>query len=264
MRNEIKRLLTDEKIEYFGILPITEVKVINESLFERSFIDFTPKSVIMLLVPYYAGEFEERNISRYAVPRDYHLYFRELYSRLEPKLKSVFPESSFKGFADHSPIGETYAASKCGLGVVGDLYQLINEKYGAYTFIGEIFTDAEFDYYDLTEVKFCDHCGACKAACPVKDECLSEITQKKGELSDGEKDLIISGDTVWGCDACREACPMNKDPEITPIEFFKKDLTPKVTADMVRSMSKEEFRARAFGWRGRAIILRNLELKGDS
>lgn len=263
MRNYICDLLKKEKIEYFGILPMNEVKIINQPLFDRSFVDFTPKSVIMLLVPYYAGEFESRNISRYAVARDYHLYFKGLYSRMENDLKAAFPDYSFKGFADHSPIGETYAAAKCGLGIVGDMFQLINEKYGAYTFIGEIFTDAEFDLYDLHSVEFCNHCGACRNACPCVDACLSDITQRKGELTDSEKALILKSGCFWGCDVCREACPINSSPIITPIDFFKHDLTPYVTPELIESMSKEEFSSRAYSWRGKKTIIRNLELKKD-
>ncbi len=263
MKNSIYELLKKENIEYFGILPMSEVRIINESLYERSFTDFTPKSVIMLLVPYYAGEFEGRNISRYAVPRDYHLYFRELYSRTENRLKAEYPEYSFKGFADHSPIGETYAAAKCGLGVVGDLFQLINEKYGSYTFIGEIFTDAEFDSYDLRPVAFCNHCGACKNACPCENVCLSDITQRKGNLTDEEMKLILDSGCFWGCDICREACPMNCSPVITPIDFFKENLTPHITTELIESMSKDEFNSRAYSWRGKKTIIRNLELKND-
>lgn len=261
MKNLICELLKKEKIEYFGVIPMSEVRIINESLYERSFTDFTPKSIIILLVPYYAGEFDGRNISRYAVPRDYHLYFKNLYSRLEAELNEKYPEYSFKGFADHSPIGETYAAAKCGLGVVGDMFQLINEKYGSHAFIGEIFTDAEFDSYDLTEVKFCSHCGKCRSACPCENECLSEITQRKGELSDREKKLIIKSGCYWGCDICREACPMNASCAVTPIDFFKENLTPHVTAELIEGMTKDEFSSRAYGWRGKKTILRNLELK---
>ncbi len=258
MKKIIKKLLENENIEYFGILPMSQARVINESLYARSFESFTPQSVIMLLVPYYSGEYEGRNISRYAVPRDYHLYFKGLYSRVEGCLKEKYPEYSFKGFSDHSPIGETYAASKCGLGCIGDLFQLINEKYGSYTFIGEIFTDAVFDEYDTREPAFCNHCGACRAACPMADGCLSELTQRKGELTEEEKALIADSGIVWGCDICRESCPMNLTPAVTPIEFFKTSLTPVISSEDISNMPKEEFLARAYSWRGRKTVLRNL------
>ena len=263
MRNFINELLHKEKIEYFGILPMSEVKIINQSLYERSFVSFVPKSVIIVLVPYYVGEFDDRNISRYAVARDYHLYFRSLYARIEKCLEEAFPGHSFKGFADHSPIGETYAASKCGLGVIGDMFQLINQKYGSYTFIGEIFTDAEFECYDTVPATFCDHCGACRNACPCEGGCLSEITQKKGELSEDEKKLILDNGSFWGCDICREVCPLNTSIEVTPIDFFRTDLIPMLTTELVEEMGKDQFSERAYAWRGKKTILRNLDLKKD-
>ena len=189
---------------------------------------------------------------------------KELYSRLIERLKTEFHQYSFSGFADHSPIGETYAAAKCGLGVVGDMFQLINEKYGAYTFIGEIFTDAEFENYDINDVGFCSHCGECKKACPCDSGCLSEITQRKGELSETEKKLITESGYYWGCDICREACPMNSHPLVTPIDFFKENLLPYVSSELIDGMSKDEFASRAYAWRGKKTILRNLEfVKGE-
>ncbi len=263
MKSYISQLLSNEKIEYFGILPLNECRVINPRLYERTFESWTPKSVIVMLVPYYSGEYKGRNISLYAVPRDYHLYFKELYSRIEEDLKRVFPEYHFKGFADHSPINEVYAAAKCGLGVIGDKYQLINGKYGSYTFIGEIYTDAEFPEYDTRDIEYCSHCGECTSVCPTKDGCLSEITQKKGELSAEEKQLMLKHRTLWGCDICREVCPMNKDVEITPIEFFRTELIPVLDKQTLENMDKEQFLSRAYSWRGKNTILRNIELFYD-
>ncbi len=254
----VKSLLAEEKIEYFGILPFSECKVINPGLLERSCSDWEPKSVIMLAVPYYTGEHEGRNVSLYAVPRDYHLYFRGLYERLEGKLSVHFSGCHFKGFADHSPIGETGAAAKAGLGVIGDKFQLITKDYGSYVFLGEILTDAVFEEYDTTEVRFCHHCGACERACPVYEGCFSETTQRKGELDDEAKRLIGETGIAWGCDLCRTSCPMNRGIKETSIDFFRESLTPVVTSESVKTMSKGEFQERAYSWRGRNTILRNL------
>lgn len=260
MKSYISQLLGNEKIEYFGILPLNECKVINPRLYERTFESWTPKSVIVLLVPYYSGAHKGRNISLYAVPRDYHLFFKGLYSRVEKELTRVFPNNHFKGLSDHSPISEVAAAAKCGLGVIGDKYQLINDKYGSYTFIGEIYTDAEFPDYDTVNISYCSHCGACREACPIKGGCLSEITQKKGVLSAEDELLMIQNKTLWGCDICREVCPMNTDPEITPIEFFRTDLIPVLDRKTIEGMTKEQFSSRAYSWRGKKTILRNIEL----
>ena len=260
MRKLLNAILEKEKIEYFGIIPFDRCKVINHDLYDRSFADWKPKSVIMMLAPYYSGEYEDRNISLYAASRDYHLYFKELYERIGSVLTDAYPTRNFAMFSDHSPISEIYAAAKAGLGVVGDKFQLINEKYGSYTFIGEIFTDAEFDAYDLHEVAFCSHCGNCSEACPMEDGCLSELTQRKGELNEDEAELIRINGTAWGCDLCRTSCPMNRDACQTPIEFFRESLITHLTSEEVNAMTKAEFRERAFAWRGKATILRNLKI----
>ena len=260
MNNEIKKMLEEEKIEYFGIVPFDDCKVINQPLLDRSFEGKRPKSVIMLLAPYYSGEYKEKNISLYAVPKDYHLYFKMLYSRLEKKLEESFCGYTFKGFSDHSPIGEIWAAARAGLGVIGDKYQLINEKYGSYTFIGEIITDMDFLEYDRHEIKYCSHCGACSAACPVKDGCLSEMTQRKGKIDEITSELIKKTGIVWGCDICQSSCPMNKNAAFTPIKFFLENLTPRISFEEISNMSKADFSERAYSWRGKKTILRNLSI----
>ena len=63
MKNYIERLLTDEKIEYYGIIPFDSCKVINDGLLSRLFESWKPKSVIVFLAPYYTGEYEEKNVT---------------------------------------------------------------------------------------------------------------------------------------------------------------------------------------------------------
>ena len=133
----------------------------------------------------------------------------------------------------------------------------------------ELGTDIESEELGAVQPRdasHCIHCGACKRACPTGIlsgdgcDCLSAITQKKGELSEGEAELMRKFNTVWGCDECQKACPYNKSPNITPIEFFRRDRIPKLTSEILNGMSKEEFTKRAFAWRGRKTVERNLEL----
>ncbi len=259
MNNFTKKLLEEEKIEYYGIIPFSSCRVINEPLLKRTLGDTEIKSAIMLAVPYFTGK-HERNISLYAVPKDYHIYFKELFGRIIPKLKEKFPDNVFYGFADSSPISETYAAALCGLGVIGDNIRLITEKYGSYVFIGEILTDLELERYGIFEIKHCRHCGKCKTACPVSEGCLSEMTQRKGKLADETAELIKNLGTAWGCDICQDVCPMNEKIKKTPIEFFTKDLIPNVSSELINKMTENEFSERAYSWRGRKTILRNLAL----
>lgn len=254
-----------EKIEYYTILDYRHCIEISEQIIGRE--DFTPRSVILFLLPYYTGKTE--NISAYAASLDYHIAMREVGERLKVYLLESFPEAKMKIFGDHSPIAERHAALIGGLGIAGDSGLLINEKYGTYTFIGDMITDIPSDLLGAAlprEIISCTHCGACKRACPTGilrgegSDCLSAITQKKGELSDEEKSLMIKYNTAWGCDICQTACPYNRDPQKTPLEFFYKDRLTSLDHESVASMSKEEFKRRAFAWRGRNTVLRNIDI----
>ncbi len=263
----LRKLFDEEKIEYFSVLDYASCREISRDIMERE--PFIPRSVILFLIPYYVSV--PQNLSIYAASLDYHIYIREVTGRLISALKEKFPHANFKGYGDHSPIDERDAALKGGLGILGDSGLLINEKYGTFIFIGDIITDVDASMLggavDL-EVKTCIHCGDCKKACPTgilsacSDSCLSAITQKKGELSEEEVDLMRKFNTVWGCDMCQTACPYNRSPAITPIEFFHKDRIELLTSDKLSSLSKDELRARAFGWRGRTVVQRNLDLLG--
>ena len=226
---------------------------------------FVPRSVIVFLIPYYAGKTE--NLSVYAASLDYHLCIREISDRLVSLMKALYPENSFKAYGDHSPIDEVGAALIAGLGIRGDNGLFINEKYGSYVFVSDLVTDIPPEELSAvkTDVRECIHCGRCKAACPTGilrgegDDCLSAITQRKGELSESEKELMRKCGTVWGCDLCQSVCPYNKNPERTSIEFFYRDRIELLTSEVLASMSKEEFKKRAFGWRGRAVVERNIK-----
>ena len=72
-------------------------------------------------------------------------------------------------------------------------------------------------------------------------------------------ELMKKYNTVWGCDECQSHCPHNKSPKNTPIEFFYLNRIEKLTSEIVDAMDKKELSRRAFGWRGRNTVKRNLE-----
>lgn len=265
MKNILDKFFNSFGIEYYAVLSYSDCREINPDIMARE--DFAPKSVIVYLLPYYTGE--TVNISRYAASLDYHLALSECAKGLIDTLKAHRPDVNAKGYGDHSPIDEVGAALRAGLGFVGDNGLIINEKYGSYVFIGDVITDIlpeELGAVSPREVLYCMHCGACKRACPTGilrgegKDCLSAITQRKGELTQDEIALMRKYNTAWGCDICQITCPYNREPVITPIEFFHRDRIPGLTRELLDAMDKPTFLRRAFAWRGRKTVERNLDV----
>jgi epoxyqueuosine reductase QueG len=94
-------------------------------------------------------------------------------------------------------------------------------------------------------------------------DCLSAITQRKGELTDKEKDLMRTHNTAWGCDICQTSCPHNRHPALTPVEFFHRERIPQLTREILDNMSEDEFSRRAFAWRKRKTVERNLDILSE-
>ena len=179
-------------LEAYGALAMQDVEIINERLLSRE--NFAARSILVFLVPYYATE--TVNLSRYSAARDYHIAIREITDRLIGGIKRHFPNANAKGYGDHSPIAERAAALRAGLGILGDNGLIIHEKFGSYVFIGDVITDLapeELCAKPPVEIKYCEHCGKCKKACPTGvlrgegEDCLSAITQKKGELDETQR-----------------------------------------------------------------------------
>jgi epoxyqueuosine reductase QueG len=267
MVERIRELLKNENIQLCVFYPLEKCIITKGYLLERAGID--SGFAVIFAIPYYTRACEERrNISAYAVSRDYHRYIKELEERILRQLRDEYPGVPFAMFADHSPIDERDAAVRGGLGIYGKNRLIITKEYSSYVFIGELIVGAplpEGSYTDK-EPECCEDCGACQRLCPwlcgESDECLSAMTQKKGELTDKEKELIKKYG-AWGCDICTEVCPHTKKAKeaqsiYSPIEFFNKNATPYLTYEEIEAMSDEEFSQRAYSWRGRETILRNL------
>ena len=265
MREAIRKYLLSKQIEYFTVLSYSDCIEINKRIIVRE--GFEPKSAIIYLLPYYSGAAE--NLSVYATSLDYHLAISEINEGLKELLLSAFPDARVKGYGDHSPIAERHAALIGGLGIAGDSGLIINEKYGTYVFIGDILTDIDPTILGASEpckIAECCHCGACKRECPTAilrgegGDCLSAITQRKGDLTPDEMELMRKYNTLWGCDICQTACPHNSNPILTPVDFFFRDRIPCLTKDILDSMGDEKFSKRAFAWRKRKTVERNIDI----
>lgn len=264
----VRPLLAAEGIDCAALLPLAACRITRAYLLERAGI--TPAaegSVLMLALPYRSPDEAPPNISQYAIPPDYHAVTAALFRRLLPALSRYWPGAKFAGFADHSPIDERHAAAAAGLGIIGDHGLLITERYSSYVFLCEIITDLPTDT-KAGEICTCTHCGACRAACPValdSTRCLSALTQKKGELTEEEAAALVAHGSAWGCDLCQEACPhtrlaLRTGALYTSIPAFAADRIPQLTVAAIEAMDDDTFSRRAYAWRGRAVILRNLRL----
>ena len=255
----LRRLLAEENIEFLSSLGAESLEIIQPRLMPEGI-----KSAYFWLIPYYTGKHPDRNVSLYSVSRDYHLFSHHISAKIKPLLEKEFPGEGFYFFCDSSPVNEVAAAAKCGLGVIGKNRLLINEKYGSYVFIGSLLTtlNPEVKESEFKTVGGCINCGACEKICGFlggkSDVCFSELNQKK-QVTETELLTIHSRKIRWGCDDCQEICPMNRRAQNTPIGFFYEDIIENVTCGYIDSLSKIELKQRAYGWRGRAIIKRNIE-----
>lgn len=243
-------------VPFESCLPLLECRA-------KSRLPENAASVILCALPYYTGEWEGRNLSRYAIVPDYHRVAVELLEPVCLRLAEDFG-AEFVPFADNSPIREVDAAVRAGLGVLGQNGLLLNPRYGSWVFLAEIVTDLPLEYTERA-IENCIGCGVCAKACPGEcispekfeiDHCLSAITQVKRDLSPEETQLVKKGGLVWGCDRCQEVCPYNKKAEKTPLSAFLQEIHPVLRREEIDKGVKE----RAYGFRGPKPLLRNLEI----
>ena len=262
MKEEIIKILSPYGIEY-GFCDFEKVKPHLIECSAKRRIPQNAKTVISMVFPYLLGEelYENMNISRYAAVPDYHIVAGKYLEKICLELKEKFPKEEFEFFADNSPVNEVYTASLSGLGRVGRHGLLITPRYGSWVFIGEIVTTLKIEAEDR-EISRCENCGKCVEACPTgaldgenfeKSICLSEISQKKGDIDREYQLLMKKYGCAWGCDICQAVCPENVNTEKSKIPEFLEKFSPVAKEDT-------DIRGRAFSWRGEKVIKRNLKI----
>lgn len=274
--NKIKEILNQEGIEVFSSIPFEEVKVINERLLPR---DFSPKSVLMIAVPYRAPaeNTDGLNVGIFARCKDYHLFFKELYEKVLPKIAVIHSGKSL-GFADTSPIDEKDAALKAGLGFRGRNGLVTNSRIGSYIFIGSILFEHALPTDTVAPIDgskapyfspLCDSCLRCVKSCPTgalgtvnsngifeRAKCLSHISQKK-KKTDSEQIELAETKTLWGCDICQSVCPFNSLPVETIPSFFENGYITNFSFEFLDKMPEDEFKTYAFSYRDKKVIVEN-------
>lgn len=293
MKEELISFCNSINIEYVGIAPPGpyydfekvwrrqiergHISGLEEKDFERRIYPSLTledvESIIVCLFPYYTGNAEGANLSKYAYSIDYHIIVKEKLEAIGRFLDRRIEGFHYKAFVDAGPLSDRYLAYKAGLGFWGINNHIITDKYGSYVFIGYILNNYPFEA-DRPQGRTCLKCFNCVRSCPGQCilgdftidplRCKSYITQKKEELNDEDIGILKKHRLVWGCDVCQDVCPHNQKVEKTIMEEFKKNLIYSVDCEELSRISNKEFIRRygnrAFGWRGRKVLLRSCKI----
>lgn len=229
------------------------------------------QSIIVILFPYYGGRDLQSNLSHYCRCQDYHPIVHHYLDIIIAYLTAHYPNSQHKAIVDTSPLADRWLAHEAGLGFYGDNHCFFNDTYGSYFFIGSILTTISFQP-DTPLRKECLHCGACHKACPGQcfssgtydyRLCKSYLTQKKGSFTLPEQKVMCKTPLIFGCDVCQDVCPLNQSVPLTPIPDFQQDRISLLSREDLEPLSNKQFQkvfgTRAFAWRGKKTLLRNID-----
>lgn len=231
------------------------------------------ESIIVCAFPYFVEDVVDSNLSKYCYGMDYHIVVKEKLQQIADYIDSEIEGFQYMIFADNGPLVDRYLASVSGIGYYGINNNIITDEYGSFVFIGYIINNYYFES-DKKSEKSCAKCGKCRTSCPGKailgdfemnpKKCLSYITQKKEDLSEDEKIALKNNKKIFGCDICQDVCPHNISISKTNIKEFKEELIYNLEEEEINNISNKEFRRRykekAFSWRGKKIIQRNIEI----
>lgn len=98
-----------------------------------------------------------------------------------------------------------YAATACGLGVVGLNGLFLSTKFGPRQKFQMIITDAAFESDPLVTRTLCDECGACRRACP-----LDAISEEVHPFAVGELSVPVAKIDFSLCSRCKNGAYPNR------------------------------------------------------
>jgi epoxyqueuosine reductase len=183
------------------------------------------RSVIVVAASYLQPEPErppEQSglVARYARGRDYHNILRRPLKRVARALETISPGSESYTSIDSRPVAEKAWAQRAGLGWIGKNGCLIAPPFGSYVVLGCIVTTAELEP-DAPHPDRCGTCVACLSSCPTDAipeprfvdarRCIAYHTiEHRDPIPEAIADNL--GGRIFGCDACQEVCPWNRQP----------------------------------------------------
>ncbi|MEN6407317.1 MAG: tRNA epoxyqueuosine(34) reductase QueG [Thermoguttaceae bacterium] len=236
------------------------------------------RSVLMLGVNYRTVEPVapgpgQSRVSRYAWGDDYHELIRSRLHRLADFHRRCKPEAGVRVVVDTAPLLERHFAQQAGLGWIGKNAMLVNETFGSWVFLAGLLTTEPLAFDRPVEDR-CGSCRRCLDACPGgalvaprrldARKCVSYLTVELRGPIEPELHRACTG-RLFGCDACQEACPWNRQTPVSRESAFQpgEGMNP-VDLKLVTSLDDESFRRRFRHtplWRARREgILRNASL----
>ncbi|MEN6557930.1 MAG: tRNA epoxyqueuosine(34) reductase QueG [Thermoguttaceae bacterium] len=236
------------------------------------------RSVLMLGMNYRTVEPIEPGpgqlrVSRYAWGGDYHELIRDRLHRLADFHRRCKPQAGVRTVVDTAPLLERHFAQQAGLGWIGKNTMLINETFGSWIFLAGLLTTEPLAFDRPVEDR-CGSCRQCLDACPGgalvgprrldARRCVSYLTVELRGPIDPELRRVCDG-RLFGCDACQEACPWNRQTPVSREPVFRpgEGMNP-VDWSAMAAMDDESFRRRFRHtplWRARREgILRNASL----
>lgn len=182
------------------------------------------RSVICLAVGYApacetAAKGRDYFIARYARGGNYHKILKKRCHNLMDQIRQIKPDFEGRAFVDSAPIAERSLAAAAGLGWIGKNGCLVVPGLGSYVLLCEIVCNLSLPVDSPIESQ-CRDCDNCLRACPTgalqsngmvdAKKCISYLTiEHRGEI-DCESGAKMNA-CVFGCDACQESCPHNRD-----------------------------------------------------
>lgn len=197
-------------------------------------------------------------IASYARSRDYHLSIKEMLGVLAERINEDYGEVSFRKFTDSAPVLEKKLAVEAGLGFIGRNKLLVSPVMGSFMVLGELFVDAETDYYDYPmQVVGCGNCRRCVESCPNgaltesgldARRCISRLTVEKiAALEQPRVADKVGGLHGWafGCDLCQSVCPYNVAAPLYLNGRFNPVFDPRsINVEDWAAMTEKEFNLR--------------------
>jgi epoxyqueuosine reductase len=273
----------DERVKSFP-----DSKELYEQLYNNANLPETAKSIIVCT----------RRYNKYKVPESLIGLIGKVYmfdGRLpfsdEYRVKVEF-ESYLKILGLHllqRGVPDRLAAAKAGLGKFGRNNFIYSPEHGSYIWIDAWVTDEELDYdtvEDDIRLSACNEkCGKCIQACPTKalsgafsmdrGKCVTQLQCFSKENEPDEKIRSQMGTWLYGCDACQDACPLNKNKFSETKEFpllaeIEEHLSPERILEMDEDTYQNVVNPRFWYigkegmWRWKCNVLGSMINSGDS